>query len=661
MNLLKLSEMTSLRRLLFLNGAGGGLTEYDVTGNPVSFNTNVAKPLRRMLIPFAPVQDLHGQSSPYPAGGGKNKIGFIDASGIASGTNKTVSVANEKLTVTASGSVSSSSVVSPTAMESICITRELPVGTYTFSLGNFSTSVTGVTKSSILLVLSDSTEVSQGSSFAITEGVTINYIKANTTLQWTANSYISFNVQIESGSSATDWSPYSNICPITGWTGLNVIRTGINLFNNDTTLIHAVTKDDGETVDTRYGYELYLPPGTYTIKAERKNPSATTSRYIYGGVYKKAGNHLLVTQANIWVNKTGNTKTITVAEDEFVQYFYGAGSASLSDVKTYLGAFNITMNVGDTVGDYSEYVGTTIPVTFPAMGKNLLNPATNTENKTISADGTIADGSTGNYTALISVEEGASYTLSGISGYDGTIWRRRIHGYDSDGEWVQQIGFYETSTNKGSPYSKTVSIPNGITYVRISYCKYDTNVQFEKGSSATSYEEPTTTAYGGTLDLTTGELTAEWVKVVADGVNVKVNVAYTDVGKDAFGAGIVFLNPPGESTGNKVQIPEKIKCDMFPIITGKVEINSAVVPTTGQLYIVFFIGKISEHPEITTNAERITFVNNWLEDHNTTIVYKLITPIVYQLTPGEITTLIGDNTIWSDTNGENTITYKKKG
>ena len=42
-------------------------------------------------------------------------------------------------------------------------------------------------------------------------------------------------------------------------------------------------------------------------------------------------------------------------------------------------------------------------------------------------------------------------------------------------------------------------------------------------------------------------------------------------------------------------------------------------------------------------------------------VYELAEPIEIQLDPLTISTLIGDNTIWTDTNGENTIRYKKKG
>ena len=39
------------------------------------------------------------------------------------------------------------------------------------------------------------------------------------------------------------------------------------------------------------------------------------------------------------------------------------------------------------------------------------------------------------------------------------------------------------------------------------------------------------------------------------------------------------------------------------------------------------------------------------------VVYELATPQTYQLTPTEVTTLLGDNTIWADT-GDTTAEYR---
>lgn len=43
------------------------------------------------------------------------------------------------------------------------------------------------------------------------------------------------------------------------------------------------------------------------------------------------------------------------------------------------------------------------------------------------------------------------------------------------------------------------------------------------------------------------------------------------------------------------------------------------------------------------------------------ICYELATPIIYQLSPQTIRTLAGENNIWSNANGDMTVTFKKKG
>ena len=58
-------EWSTMRRLLLTRGAAGGsLKEYEVTGNPAVFQTNVAKPLAGFTIPLLPVQSGTGDPSP---------------------------------------------------------------------------------------------------------------------------------------------------------------------------------------------------------------------------------------------------------------------------------------------------------------------------------------------------------------------------------------------------------------------------------------------------------------------------------------------------------------------------------------------------------------------------------------------------------------------
>lgn len=59
------SGFLTTEELLFLAGAsGGGGVEHTIINNPATFTTDMAKPLRKLLIPFTPVQSGSGDPSP---------------------------------------------------------------------------------------------------------------------------------------------------------------------------------------------------------------------------------------------------------------------------------------------------------------------------------------------------------------------------------------------------------------------------------------------------------------------------------------------------------------------------------------------------------------------------------------------------------------------
>ena len=58
------SDFFSTEDLLFLAGASGKAVEATATGNPLTFTTDLARPLKSLLIPFTPVQSGTGDPSP---------------------------------------------------------------------------------------------------------------------------------------------------------------------------------------------------------------------------------------------------------------------------------------------------------------------------------------------------------------------------------------------------------------------------------------------------------------------------------------------------------------------------------------------------------------------------------------------------------------------
>jgi len=159
------------------------------------------------------------------------------------------------------------------------------------------------------------------------------------------------------------------------------------------------------------------------------------------------------------------------------------------------------------------------------------------------------------------------------------------------------------------------------------------------------------TVYGGYADLVKGELVEEWHKIVADGVNVKANSGYSN--SNYFGAGIVYINPTGQT--RNYTIAGIIQCDSLPINTNTPPF--VYVPGAGKLYTVFYLFNTADYPDVTTTAERIAMTNAWLQEHPVTIVYKLQTPIHHTLTPQTLRTLRGTNNIWSNANGDIEVKY----
>ena len=73
-------------------------------------------------------------------------------------------------------------------------------------------------------------------------------------------------------------------------------------------------------------------------------------------------------------------------------------------------------------------------------------------------------------------------------------------------------------------------------------------------------------------------------------------------------------------------------------------------------------GRVYIIDNVNNPNKNITILKSYLAEqyaNNTplTVVYELATPQTYQLTPTEVTTLLGDNTIWADT-GDVTVTYR---
>ena len=164
-------------------------------------------PMTTCVVNIEPVQDLHGQDAPYPPGGGKN---LIDSSFCVDRTQNGIkTVRNNDGSITITGTASSS-LRFWNSNDTLNLT--LKPGTYTLS-PNLRLTKTGGYDINTFTLTEETTY--KNIVFLLTNGQTYNE---------------TFYPQLETGSTATAYAPYSNICPISGWSEVNVARTGKNLF-----------------------------------------------------------------------------------------------------------------------------------------------------------------------------------------------------------------------------------------------------------------------------------------------------------------------------------------------------------------------------------------------------------------------------------------------
>lgn len=160
---------------------------------------------------------------------------------------------------------------------------------------------------------------------------------------------------IQSGSG--DPSP-SNVRPITGRTGVNVSRSGKNLFDPDgytASDISPIYGSNGSPLDSaRSGIYIYLPPGTYTMSQNRIG-----TQYVRGNVLDS--NNEFVSYFSLSTNTVNTPKTFTVEEGQKVCIYKSTTTSGSLALRTS----QFMLEVGSVGHEYEEFSGTTIPVTFP--------------------------------------------------------------------------------------------------------------------------------------------------------------------------------------------------------------------------------------------------------------------------------------------------------
>ena len=311
-------------------------------------------PLRNLSVAVEPVQDLHGYDHPWPDGGGKNllplKLETIKRKGSWDG-NRLVSngvtfviltdSANNVIGINMNGTATN-------GFAQIALMGRLNTdGTekqFTFS------GATGGSSESyyVRFVARDS----NNSAVIIDGGLFIDVFNGQTTKTIPANvAYIEGYVGVAVNGTANDvivypmirlatetdstFEPYTNICPISGWTGAKIFHCADNLYDKDSVQLHK-NWIGGDAVDRAYLTVPVTPGETYNISIigcstakyvsyiEMDRPIAGTQSYF--GTINTANVNFTRTVTNTYIGLQFNyNKELTKQEVDSVQISISKG------------------------------------------------------------------------------------------------------------------------------------------------------------------------------------------------------------------------------------------------------------------------------------------------------------------------------------------------
>lgn len=305
-------KMTQIRKNILMSQPH--LTS--ASANPLTFQTDISANLKDCKIYFEPVQDLHGYDKPWPVGGGVNAIPYAVA--------KTETVGG--LTFSTDGKGIYTVTGTPTDIGYVYFDLiepfTIPDGAANkfHFLNNIAASQIQVAFINVESVV-DTWSVNpakRSANYSRMSNKPCTRIRIGcTNLNRTNPIDLTLKLMIVPNETVvTDYIPYENICPITGWDGVTVTRCGKNLIKpmTDTDFWGDgwINSNGSITSASTYAYTkvpLKVQAGTYTI--------SSSNSMGWRGIYASdmSGNKLEFTQkANVPIS-------LTVSEDALLSIY----------------------------------------------------------------------------------------------------------------------------------------------------------------------------------------------------------------------------------------------------------------------------------------------------------------------------------------------------
>ena len=317
-----------------------------VTGDIVSINDAAATKAEDLSVAIEPVQDLHGYDSPWPAGGGKNRLKNNGQNGSQGGITWEI---NADGSITLSGTAGENYVhINLNSASNLQTIGSGNISLVCSASASYNPSIEGLNFQNN--IYADGTYVATIQKGATTHDYSGERIEVGLSrLRIAPNTVIPsgtvFYPAIEIGTViSSTWTPYSNICPITGWTGVNVTRTGKNLVRGT---IQSATITTTGVISANSSGDIHF----CAVKAGEVYTATTDETYLVFAFYNDVP--ALNSHSYNGTRNSTSSKTFTAPIDGYIAFRTTPGS-------------NAQLELGSTATDYEPYQGDTYDISFPS-------------------------------------------------------------------------------------------------------------------------------------------------------------------------------------------------------------------------------------------------------------------------------------------------------
>lgn len=440
-----------------------------------------------------------------------------------------------------------------------------------------------------------------------------------------------------------------------------------------------------------------LPAGTYTLSFDEATSTGNAKR-VFVRCFDADGNNISAstTIEGMTFNQffgglfyQGVPKTFTVPNT--VDHFWAGVGVNAPSAGTSITLSHIQLELGSTATDYAPYsnirpISGDLGANVTRAGRNMLAPhlyAGGVYNPTVGDTLTLTDSPTqltpnadntaytlatttawATWTLLVPVVVGNTYKLSGSIG--STTLRTTVGFLDASYKVLSKAN----DTAAAQTWSATLTPTGDAAFYFITFSNGGTasetitltNPQLELGSSAHAYApyagevfsaswaDEAGTVYGGTVDLVSGVLT-----VTHKGVDLgEVVWSITNNPNRYLYTAAVAVIPNAAANGSYNVAVSNTLCSEYPAISRSAVMggNTGYQMENGAIYL----RDSAIEDSSKSSADQITAYVAELTGQY--VVYPLVTPETYNLTPQEVASLLGQNNVWNDVGGDTSAEYR---